>query len=452
MSMKQTPVLMHRTGRWLAWLLVFIMFLPLTACSATDSPVASDLPANFGSYGSDMALELADRFPLRSPGSSQESKAAAWIADAFSELGYDPQTVTFSFKDTAGQQQQSANVVVIVKGTGFKLTDVNGQTSTVSRQVVVGAHYDVAVSAADVAAAKTTNSTTKSSKNSISGVPEPTLADFDGIHDNASGIGTLLLIARQLKSELPRYDVVLVAFGAAEAGLAGANAYVKSLDTAALAKTDAMYNIEAIYAGDKVYAHAGQNSVLPNDQKIYEKRRKLYEVTDIFYEYTLNTLNKFNLNTNQSSIEVPWPDDKSTALYREWTLQESDHTPFDKLGIPIVYFESFDYDRTKLSSMKESANPAFTSTKGAIRHTRFDSTAFLQALLNQKNIMAAVTTTTTTAPARTTKASKTTPAATATASPTPAATPTVSPAANVDQLTRRINNIAFLIVKAAQKE
>lgn len=453
------PSVSRRVSQWLTLLLVLLLTLPLAACATTGIVDQGDLPADFGSYGADAALALAAKYPYRSPGSSQETAAAQWIAAAFKDLGYKPEVVPFSFTDTAGAKRQSSNVIVKIEGSGFRVTDAQNQTRTVSRQVIVGAHYDVSVTKEEADAAKTTTSTKKT--NSLTGVAEPTLADFDGIHDNASGVGTLLTIASELKSQQPGYDVILIAFGAGEAGQAGAKAYAAGLDKTTVTETDAMYNIEAIYAGDKVYAHAGQNSVLANNQKIYEKRRKLYEVTDVFYEYELNTNNKFNLNTNQSSLEVPWPDDANQVLYREWTLTESDHTPFDKLDIPIVYFESFDYNASKLKNMKESQNPAFTSTKGAIRHTRYDSTDFLQALLNQNKTLATTTTgtgqTTSTAKAnqtsqtsKTSKTSKTTAATTAKTSATSAET-TAAAEAVTDQLTRRVNNVAFLVVQAIHK-
>jgi Zn-dependent M28 family amino/carboxypeptidase len=391
-------------------------------CAGSDPACSSSvtgqgkLPADYGTYGSALALKLAASYPYRSPGSSQEAAAAEFITKSFKDLGYKPQTVPFTFKDTAGKTQHSNNIVVTIKGSGFRLTDSAGQSKTISRQVIIGAHYDAFVTEAEgLAAAKATSATTQSGTTS----KKPSLADFDGIHDNASGVATLLTIARELLNGRTGYDVILVAFGAGEASQAGAKAFAATLDATAVTNTDAMYNIDGIYAGDKVYMHAGQNSVLPNDQKIYEKRRKLYEATDVFYEYELYTNNKFNLLTNQSSIEVPWGDNKK-ALYREWTQHISDHTPFDKLDIPIVFFESYDYDQKAIKDMKESQSPAFSSTKGAIRHTAYDSTDFLANLLNQNR----------------------TAAGTATAD-----TQTTS----VDQLTRRVNNVAFIIAEAVRK-
>jgi alkaline phosphatase isozyme conversion protein len=184
--------------------------------------------------------------------------------------------------------------------------------------------------------------------------------------------------------------------------------------------TDVMYCIDSIYAGDKIYAHAGQNSVRGYYRKSYEMRRKLYEVTDVFYEFELYTNNNYMLYTNQGNYDVAVDGISTPVLYREWTMTASDYLPFDALDIPIVFFESYDYDGKKLEDLKESKNPAFTSTSGAIRRTTFDSTAYLNMIMNQQR--RAVQTIT----GQTQKQT-------------------------VDHLTKRINNTAFVILEAIRK-
>ena len=67
--------------------------------------------------------------------------------------------------------------------------------------------------------------------------------------------------------------------------------------------------------------------------------------------------------------------------------------------------------------MKESHNPAFGATEGRIRGTRFDSTDFLEQLLNSTRSSAVG----------------------------------VTERPLDDQLTRRINNTAFIILEALAK-
>ena len=168
-----------------------------------------------------------------------------------------------------------------------------------------------------------------------------------------------------------------------------------------------------------MYAHAGRNSVLGGDRKAYEKRRKLYEVTDVFYEYTLYTINDYMLYTNQSSIMLDREGYEEKAVYREWSLNDSDYLPFDELDIPIVYFESFDFNDDMPENMKESQNPAFSETGGMIRGTYFDTSDYLQQLMN-------ITRATT-------------------------ANDDNGNAKQLDKLVKRINNTAFIILEAVDK-
>ncbi len=428
----------------LSALLVICLLLPLTSCAEKSGTAAQSTVADYGTYGSKLALKLAADYPNRSPGSEQETGAREFLADAFKDLGFKATVQEFTFTTADGQTLSSANLVVRLEGDGVSVTDANGKTSVENRQVIIGTHYDVSVTAEQAAAAaaaagatssETTAETTKANKTTTKATeakdttaettetavtaPQPTLADFDGIHANASGVGALFTAAKQLKRENRDHDIILIAFGAGTASQAGAKAYLHSMSEDDIARTDAMYNIDGIYAGDDMYVHAGQNSVLPGNQKIYEKRRKLYEATDVFFENELYTKNGYNLNTNQSSINVPLGDAGQMAIYREWTQHQSDHTPFDQAGIPIVFFESFDYDYKTLEEMKESKNPALSATGGAVRGTQFDSTDFLQYLFTN-----------------------------ATALDKPSSKKTVT----IERLEQRVNNTAFVIVEAVKRK
>ena len=421
-------------------LLCLSFIIGLTAC-LEETEVDEAKPADYGSFGYDVAVELATKWPNRSPGSVQEKQAAEYIAETFQSLGYDPEVMPFTYVDDNGDIQSSQNVIVRIKGDGFTVADDRGTHKQVEMQAIIGAHYDVAVTKEQSQAAEDeTSETTQETEEVIDDenedeeeeetqedtlyteveLPMPTLAEFDGIHNNASGVGSLLTIARQIKSQSTRYDIVLIAFGAGNAGQAGSRAYAAEMSDEEIANTDVMYNIDGIYAGDKVYAHSGQNSVAGTNQKIYEKRRKLYQATDVYYENELYTNNQFALYTNQSGIEVPWGEDGTgTATYREWTFRESDHSPFDKLNISVVFFESYDYDASNLDNMKESSNPAFAATNGFISNTAFDSSKYLENLfaLNQ----------------------------------TDTSTLSENESADTDLLTRRINNVSFVIEQAIHK-
>jgi alkaline phosphatase isozyme conversion protein len=406
-------------GRMLALLLVLLAaVLPLAACD--DGEVVELSVADYGSYGSDLAQQLAAKFPNRSPGSDQEKAAGDMIIKELKNLGYTPIVTTFTFEDASGNQVTSRNIAVLIEGSGFTRTSDSGKTTNLSKQVIIGTHYDTTVTAEQAAAAAATTGSSAETAATETGettVKIPTLADCDGIHDNAAGVASLLTIAKEIKDYDFGYDVILVAFGAGTAGQAGAAFYAAQMGQDEIAATDVMYCMDSIYAGDKMYAHAGWNSALGGDLKDYEKRRKLYEVTDVFYENELYTRNHYMLYTNQSSIMLEREGFSEKVVYREWSLNESDYRPFDKLGLPVVFFESFDYDETTIAAMKESQNPAFGETGGLIRGTRFDATDYLKKLLNTARTVGTDTEQTVT----------------------------------VDQLTRRINNTAFILLEAVNK-
>lgn len=447
--------------------LLLILTLVLTAVSGCSDTTTKEVkPASFGSYGPDFARRIATAYPARNAGSEGEQKTGDLIIAEFKALGYEPVVTSFSFKASDGSTRTSRNIAVRIPGTGFDKKNADGTSQSLSRQIIIGAHYDAIATAEQIAQAKavaakpaTTGATT------VKAPTAPTWADFSGITDNAASIGALMVLAKQMKEKRTGYDVLLVAFGAGKSGQAGARHFASQLPAASVSITDAMYNMEGIYAGDKLYAHSGQNSILPSFQKDYEKRRKLYEATDVYYEYELYSNNRVALYTNQSSIEVDRNGDKVTELYREWTLHISDHSPFDELGIPIVFFEGFDYDAATVENMKESRNPAFTATNGQIKDTPYDSLTFLESLFNQdKERMVtpspAAGTPAAGSPAATTKSATTTTAAKAGATPGASTSGTTTTPEDegddqedvfADQLTRRINNTAFIILESVRK-
>ncbi len=236
--------------------------------------------------------------------------------------------------------------------------------------MILGAHYDTP----EFALAETEE------------VDEETENDFkwpEGIHNNASGVAAVLTAARVMRLEAPGYDVIFVFFGAGTDEYQGARHYMASLSSEERKQVEVMVNIGPIYAGDKVYAHAGQNSVRGGEYKDYQKRRKLYQVTDIFFDNQMNTKNRYAIYTNQASFLVP-TDTGETAVFREWTTKLSDHTPFDRAGIPIVFFESGEYRVKSVDEvMIESRNPYFQETGGLISKTRFDRIDLLENLFRE---------------------------------------------------------------------
>ncbi len=492
---------------------IILLFMSLlTSClgESDDEPVRL---ADYGSYGADFARELAARYPGRSPGSVSEREAGDMIIRHLQDLGYEPLIETFHFEveidsedsdaehnneAAATRRYYSRNIIVRIPGTGFLTED----DEVLSRQIIIGAHYDTAIGTETITP-ETEEPETEEPETDEPEIDDPdteapddqdepqdtTLENdrvftdleqnwslYDGIHDNASGIGVLMTLARLLRQETLAYDVVLVAFGAGEADLAGSHTFASAMSRGEIERTDAMYEINAVYAGDKVYAHAGWNALISEDQKDYDMRRKLYELTDVFYENELYSNNRFMLYTNQSSfftelpaemteeeppesepeepeepeetedemIEETEDNDESGAvsepgtaryIYREWTVRESDYRSFDQLGIPIVVFDSGDYNINELADFRESNNPAFSNTGGMISQTAYDSSTVLSFVFDEPDL-----------DERTVTALDEN-----NVSDEADQTDFDDTPEQIDQLRQRINNISFLILEAAKK-
>ena len=477
-------------------LAVIIVMIPLAGCGGEEENV--NQIANYGSYGADFATTFAQKYPYRSPGSEQENSASALIAAELQKLGYQIQIQEFYYSDNQGVRKSSQNIICQLEGRGFvKLDDEGNETAELidDHWNLIGAHYDVVVTGDDYkfnsdseqAEHSDAQDEAENKDNSFSGgqaaepvEPEGTTAEtettaqddfdsnpwqmgreipvpidystFDGINTNASGVAAVLTAAAEMLTDRPGYDIRFVFFGAGSDDFAGAKAYLDSLSAEEMSTLEAMYNLEGIYAGDKVYAHAGANSVLKGSAKDYEMRRKLYEVTDVFYNYRLNTNNGYSLYTNQSSILIN-AGKGGSSVFSEWTTKQSDHTPFDQAGIPVVYFESGEYNIKSLEELGiESKNPSFSSTGGKISGTPFDSSGYLEALFSS---MAEPSTLEQLYLSPTPQPGNIESVTTDEMSALESETIESSAAVNMKDLPRleqRINNTAFILVKAMQRE
>lgn len=364
-SRKQRKKPFHRMLRAVCCLLTPVILASAAGCGRKETVQKL---ADYGSYGSGIALDIARQFPFRAPYSQAESRTADLIERAFSELGYQPERVNFS----AGDQSPyaggtSANIIVRIPGSGFYLDpetepdradkgisdlfkEQTEKGDTVKRQVIIGARYDTALGESDREA-------------------NP---DFQGLSDSASSVGALLTLARAIQGHTFGYDVVLVAFGASHDGFRGAVEYASAMTAEQSGATDAVYIIGPIYAGDKLYAHAGRNAL--EDGHKYERRRKLYETTDVVLEADLPTLNHVDLLFNEGVEFVEYPPETGyQVVYREFTLRDADYVPFDSMNIPIVYIEAYNYDFKKPEACRESARSGYEATEGQISGTMFDN-------------------------------------------------------------------------------
>ena len=208
---------------------------------------------------------------------------------------------------------------------------------------------------------------------------------FDGISDNASGTACVLTALNAFKNYKDvSYDVWFIFFGAGTDDQAGAEAFCKSLSLDELSDIDVMYDIDSLYAGDKVYASSGFKSLMPN--KKYEMRRKLYQAYDVCFANPLYTNYRFDLYYNESGLKFDVNEDGYKDIFNELPKTISDYMPFDNRAIPIVYFESYDYNYSSLDQMKETKNLTIQDFGGKVRRTPSDCTYFLDSLLVTEDI------------------------------------------------------------------
>jgi len=333
-------------------LCVAFIMLPMVSCKKGGDEEET-LPASYGTYGADFAREFAKKYPYRKAFSEQEADAGKYISDEITKLGFTCETQNF---DT--EKGSSSNYIVRIPGKGFYLEDASGNYEVGARTVVIGAHYDSAFAASEVDEEHT----------------------YDGISDNASGVATLMTVLSQFKEyNETGYNVIVVFFGAGNADNAGSKAFYESLSAADKASLEAMYCVDSIYAGDKIYVSSGRNSLISSQK--YHMRKKIYQCYDIAYEYELYSKNGFNLLYNESGVIADINGDETPDIYREISANDSDYIVFDNNNIPCVYFDSFDYNFDTVEEMHDTKNLTLQEYEGKIRSTLLDSTTVLDAVL-----------------------------------------------------------------------
>lgn len=353
--------------------------LVLTSCKKGEN--TSTKAADYGSYGADIAREIASKFPDRKPYSEGESAVGDYIAGKIKEIGYTPEVQTFSKEVGEGEEAEtksSANYIVKIPGTGFYCRQDDGTYQIEHRVAIIGAHYDAAV-LPEYAPKEDEKEEPKETEEGAEPTERPKYM-FDGVSDNASGTACVLTALKAFKDyQNVAYDVWFVFFGAGTDEQAGANAFCASLKSDVLYSIDVMYDIDSLYAGDKVYASSGFKSLINN--KKYEMRRKLYQAYDVCFAKPLYTYYRFDLYYNESGLRFDVNDDGYKDVFNELPNTISDYKPFDDRGIAIVYFESYDYNYNDLEKMKETKNLNLQDFGGKVRRTPSDCAYFLDPLL-----------------------------------------------------------------------
>ncbi|KAA8996406.1 autotransporter domain-containing protein [Affinibrenneria salicis] len=298
------------------------MIKPLIAAIGLACVSPSVLAYDYGQYAQETLDRLIHDYPGRYRGTDNFTGAADWMALRMMS-GYT--TVRQDFSWTAGGSTRSSqNVLAYNRGLS-------------SEYILTGAHFDTYFG-------------------------RPTL---QGLDDNASGAAILTEVARNLSGIQTEKTLVFAAFGAEEEGLRGSRALVDEL--AAQGYTgdlSAMINMDSMITGDKLYAHAGSNSVA-NPELVSLREHTMRIARELGIDlYTNPGLN---------------------ADYPAGTGCCSDGDSFNVLDIPVLYMEATNWDIGDLDGYEQTTNPAVPG--GASWHKPdVDNEEFLTGVFGQQRV------------------------------------------------------------------
>ncbi len=232
-------------------------------------------------------FSLSKKFPSRVTWGENRKKAANWLKEEFRELGYTPRSLQFSEVIAGKQYNQLENIYVEKKGSQHP-----------DEIIVAMAHYDI------------TDTTT------------------EGAMDDASGVGTVLELARLFAKTQPNRTLVFLLTDSEEFGAFwGARAFAKSFERA-----------------DKIVAALNFDFISPG------KITKILTLCDglktgytplWFREIALNSIRSLN------EVEAKDLDGIEEFVERAMLIPPADHGAFLQAGIPALNWvgqpENFSY-------------------------------------------------------------------------------------------------------------
>ena len=275
-----------------------------------------------GSYARETLNTLINDYPGRYRGTDNFVGAANWMEQRMG-VGYTTARQDFSW--TVGASRRSSQNV-LAYNTGLS-----------SDYIITGAHFDTAFGS-------------------------PTL---QGVDDNGSGASVLTEVARNLSGIQTEKTLVFAAFGAEEERLRGSYAMAQELIAQnGVENLKGMINIDSMVTGDKLYAHAGANSVAnPELAKLREQMLRVGKELNI------------DISTNPGG----------NPRYPVGTGCCSDGDSFNPLNIPVLYLEATNWDLGDLDGYTQTDNPAIPGGQTWHNATR-DNEAYLNSALGQERI------------------------------------------------------------------
>ncbi|MBQ8433579.1 MAG: M28 family peptidase [Clostridia bacterium] len=231
-----------------------------------------------------MLNEFVTAFPSRST-PQQERAVANYIANKFADFNYSVEVQSVP---------ESAYGYATYNAIAFK------DNPSVTDCIVIGAHYDC---------------------------NQGTLGGGEGANDNASGVVALLQIAEQLKDVTLPFDLYIVAFGGEEQGLLGSDYFVRHFYNSTLHNSKlplesirVMFNMDSIANGDNLYVQV---------------ENKPTNLANLILQ---NATGNAKLLEKPHAVGVFNADMWGYGYYE--TVQNTDHTSFRLVGVPVVNFFS----------------------------------------------------------------------------------------------------------------
>ena len=164
-----------------------------------------------------------------------------------------------------------------------------------------------------------------------------------GIDDNASGVAIVLEAAQYFATHPSEFTIVFAFWGAEECGLVGSKFYVNNLSENQLKKILLYINLDSLIAGDYNYVHASEDVFARSILRMCEAESEIKIQQGLHPDYPFGTA---------------YPD--------------NDHLPFEKKGIPYVYFESTNWEIDELDGFTQ------TASVGSIWHTGKDKLEYME--------------------------------------------------------------------------
>ena len=227
---------------------------------------------------------LSEDIGVRVSGTKEEYEAAKYIQKQFKSMGYETKIQEFKFI-REGKEVTSWNVIATMKP-GVK--GIKNDKNDTNKIIHLTAHYDSVLKA-------------------------------PGANDNASGVASMLEIAKSMNSMDIDKEVRFIACGSEEVGLKGSYAYVNSLTEDEINRSEGNFNLDMVATA-------------------YEPCTELAVYT---YNQGENVITDYMKKAGQKISYLSNDKVEYNGEY-DGVMGSSDHVPFAQKGIPSALFINVD--------------------------------------------------------------------------------------------------------------